>query len=95
MGTATAPAAKKDRIKTLNKRPDLLVTYIKLYDARKRAHECLDQLWKGPKAPFTRQEAYEIMRDVMGLTSKEAHISSFTWQQCEAMIWKFIIRGLA
>lgn len=54
--------------------------------ARIRAHNIFDQLWKGGPINWKRTDCYLWMQRVMGLTEKEAHIGSFTKEQCEQLI---------
>lgn len=55
-------------------------------EARKRAHRAFDKLWQSGKV--TREEAYRILRTVMGLSFQEAHFGRFTKKQCEFLICK-------
>jgi len=43
--------------------------------ARQKAHEIFDRLWRGPRAPMTRSFAYRMLREELGLTSAECHMS--------------------
>lgn len=52
--------------------------------ARIRAHDAFDRLWK--TGGMSRHEAYAWMRQVMGMTRKQAHIAKMTADQCEALI---------
>lgn len=54
--------------------------------ARIAAHKAFDQLWSGPKARLTRDEAYLWLQSKMGLTSAQAHIGSFDQAQCDKLI---------
>lgn len=54
--------------------------------ARIAAHAAFDELWKPMGARLTRSEAYLWMQSKMGLTAAEAHIGSFTVEQCEALM---------
>src|SRR3990167_138547 len=54
--------------------------------ARMRAHEAFDQLWKPMGARLTQDEAYLQMQSWMGLKSSEAHISKFNTEQCDALV---------
>ncbi len=49
-------------------------------DARIRAHEAFDTLWKS--GGMSRKAAYQWMRETMDLTKADAHIGQFTEQQC-------------
>ena len=53
-------------------------------EARMRAHEEFDTLWKGHR--MTRGRAYEWMRQVMSLSEDEAHIGKLDQSQCEELI---------
>ncbi len=59
--------------------------------ARVRAHAAFDTLWKG--GAMSRTEAYEWLRGAMGLSRAEAHIGSFTKEQCDALMWCVEHRG--
>lgn len=52
--------------------------------ARIAAHYAFDRLWK--LHPIRRKEAYEWMREKMGLEENDAHIGMFTKEQCEQLI---------
>lgn len=54
--------------------------------ARIRAHEAFDRLWRSGR--MDRRSAYHWMQQVMGLTSAEAHIGRFDRDQCEQLIVK-------
>lgn len=54
--------------------------------ARNAAHGVFDMLWKGPRAPMTRKQAYRWMQDAMGLTENEAHISRLDRNQLSELI---------
>ncbi len=54
--------------------------------ARIRAHRVFDLLWNQPKPKMSRGEAYAWMRKKMGLSEKDAHIGSFSLQQCENLV---------
>lgn len=49
--------------------------------ARIQAHAVFDQIWK-QKLVHNRWAAYNWMRQVMGLTNRQAHIGEFNSQQC-------------
>jgi len=53
-------------------------------EARIRAHDAFDQLWKG-RGGMKRGDAYVWMQKAMGLTIEEAHIGRFTIEQCEQL----------
>lgn len=61
-------------------------------EARIRAHESFDLLWKQVSPwqktppPMTRKAAYAWMRQALKLTKDEAHIGQFTVERCEALI---------
>jgi hypothetical protein len=52
--------------------------------ARREAHAAFDRLWHG--GPFTRRRAYAWLAQVMGITSKQAHIGRFTRLQCREVV---------
>lgn len=52
--------------------------------ARKRAHIALDRLWQG--SWMTRDDAYQMVADLMGLPDAEAHIGRFDGDQCHRLI---------
>lgn len=54
--------------------------------ARIALHAVFDSLWKGSSARMTRGEAYLHLQSKMGMTSEQAHIGSFTKEQCERAI---------
>lgn len=54
--------------------------------ARIRAHEAFDQLWKSEPPRFSRRAAYRWMQQAMGLSKDEAHIGNFDASQCAALI---------
>ncbi len=56
----------------------------KTAQARMKAHKAFDQIWKSGKV--SRQQAYTILRRIMGMTIQEAHIGRFTWEQCQFLI---------
>lgn len=60
-------------------------------EARKRAHERFDRLWKSGRV--TRPQAYVILRRIMGLSIPEAHIGRFSREQCDQLIWKLDALG--
>lgn len=53
--------------------------------ARIRAHAVFDQIWK-KHLTRNRGQAYNWMRQAMGLTHSQAHIGMFTAEQCEELI---------
>lgn len=55
----------------------------KTKQARIRAHDVFDELWKDKH--MSRSEAYEWMQDAMGLSEDEAHIGKFTEEQCDEL----------
>jgi ssDNA-binding Zn-finger/Zn-ribbon topoisomerase 1 len=55
----------------------------KTKQARIRAHDVFDQLWKDRH--MSRNAAYEWMQDAMGLSEDEAHIGKFTEEQCDEL----------
>lgn len=56
----------------------------KTSEARIRAHDVFDRIWKQRR--MTRPQAYAWMRQAMGLSEAEAHIGHFTFEQCEKLI---------
>jgi len=52
--------------------------------ARYEAHHAFDALWRCGKV--NRQQAYTILKRVMGMTTEEAHIGRFTLDQCRFLI---------
>lgn len=56
--------------------------------ARMRAHEAFDQLWRPIGAPYSKDQAYFEMRGMLSLKPDEAHIGMFDKERCEAMILK-------
>lgn len=54
--------------------------------ARTKAHHVFDQLWKGGPINWKRAACYTWMQEKLGLTPEQAHISSFTQEQCELLI---------
>ena len=55
-------------------------------EARMAAHAAFDQLWQDGQ--MSRNRAYQVLRDLMGMTQEEAHIGRFTKEQCEQLIGK-------
>ena len=53
---------------------------------RIRAHKLFDKLWK--TGILNRSEAYQFLRRVMHLSGKEAHIGSFSKDECEELIFQ-------
>ena len=56
---------------------------------RIKAHESFDQLWKdrkGRRAVMRRGQAYVWMREAMGLSEEDAHISRMNSEQCQKLI---------
>lgn len=51
---------------------------------KRRAHDAFDPLWRN--GYFTRKEAYAYMRDILHLTSEQAHIGKFDVGQCKRLI---------
>jgi len=55
--------------------------------ARIRAHDAFDQLWKPRgRGPMSRGAAYRWMRRAMGLSAAKAHIGNFNTTQCERLV---------
>ena len=52
--------------------------------ARIKAHEAFDTLWKGGR--MKRSEAYSWMASALGLTAAEAHIGRFDIPTCERLV---------
>lgn len=55
-----------------------------LREARGRAHDLFDPLWRGPG--LRRNSGYAWMAEVMGLTRQQAHIGMFDLDQCNRLI---------
>ena len=53
--------------------------------ARIKAHEAFDALWKSMRK-VTRSEAYQWLQHTMGLSKDEAHIGRFTREQCVHLV---------
>lgn len=53
-------------------------------DARIKAHEAFDQLWKSGR--MRRGDAYRWLQTVLGLDKDSAHIGRFTIEQCNQLI---------
>lgn len=53
-------------------------------EARIRAHEAFDRLWRSGE--MRRPDAYRWLREQMGLSRSEGHISRFTAEQCERLV---------
>lgn len=53
--------------------------------ARIRAHKAFDLIWKTKIVP-RRTDAYRWLREQMGLSKAQAHISMFTSEQCEEVV---------
>jgi len=53
--------------------------------ARMKAHDAFDMLWKQPTKVIDRRGAYKWMQAMMNLTTEEAHIGRFTIEQCEEL----------
>jgi ssDNA-binding Zn-finger/Zn-ribbon topoisomerase 1 len=53
--------------------------------ARIRAHEAFDQLWRDKLLP-SRKAAYRWMQEALALSKEDAHIGRFSIDQCEALI---------
>jgi ssDNA-binding Zn-finger/Zn-ribbon topoisomerase 1 len=52
--------------------------------ARMRAHEAFDSFWK--RKCWKRHEGYRWMREVMGMSRRDAHIARFGIDECERLI---------
>ena len=55
-----------------------------LGEARVRAHQVFDELWK--EGEMTRPEAYAWLCSVMNKTEDEGHIACFDIEECELLI---------
>lgn len=55
----------------------------KTKQARIRAHDSFDQLWKGKH--MDRSEAYVWMQEAMEMTEDEAHIGKFNEEHCDKL----------
>lgn len=53
-------------------------------DARVRAHDAFDSLWR--VGGFTRKEAYAWLQGAMGMLPDQAHIGRFDLEQCGAVV---------
>jgi ssDNA-binding Zn-finger/Zn-ribbon topoisomerase 1 len=53
-------------------------------EARMRAHEIFDQLWKTGK--MSRDDAYKWLAQKLGMTKETAHIGRFDVKTCERVI---------
>lgn len=53
-------------------------------EARIKAHFVFDQVWKNQY--LLRRQAYQWMREQMGLSHSKAHIGRFSKEQCERLI---------
>ena len=53
-------------------------------DARKRAHDVFDRLWKGARPTMSRGQAYAWMADVLG--QRDPHIGNMDEEECERLI---------
>jgi len=54
--------------------------------ARIQAHNSFDKLWKGDPPLMSRTSAYMEMQDLMGMSSQQAHIGRFSFEEC----WKLM-----
>lgn len=54
------------------------------HNARKRAHENFDILWKSKL--LTRAEAYKWLAKSMNLSGKKCHIKLFDYEKCKRVI---------
>jgi len=71
-----------------------------LREWRKKAHAIFDQLWKYTEATkakkkMTRTAAYQLLQQIMGKPSDQAHIGLFNVCECKMLINKlsdFVIR---
>lgn len=54
--------------------------------ARIQAHAAFDQLWCGTPRMMKRQAAYRWMQQAMQLSESDAHMGSFTVEQCDRLI---------
>ena len=50
---------------------------------RSYCHELFDKLWRYNKYGISRDEAYEMLAERMGLSRVEAHFGRFNVMQCE------------
>ena len=57
-----------------------------LREARRKAHESFDQLWK--TGIMSRKEAYRWLSQAMSLSKTESHIALFNIEQCNNLIEK-------
>jgi hypothetical protein len=55
-----------------------------LKSLRAYTHTAFDKIWK--EEGYTRTEAYELLAEVMGLSTKKAHIALFTKAQCHTLL---------
>ena len=53
-------------------------------EARMRAHECFDRLWKS--GAMARGQAYVWMQQALGMGADDAHIARFSIEQCDSLI---------
>lgn len=51
---------------------------------RAKAHGIFDVLWK--EKGITRNDSYQVLQKIMGLSEEEAHISKFSKTQCQTLI---------
>lgn len=61
-------------------------------DARRRAHDVFDQLWKS--RTLTRWGAYMWLSQQMGLPQDKTHIGMFDAQQCDRVVQLCKKRGI-
>lgn len=63
--------------------------------ARIAAHDAFDRLWKPELGGrCSRNKAYRVMQDLMGMTCDEAHIGKFTKEQCEELVRRLAEGGV-
>jgi len=55
-----------------------------LKSLRTYTHTAFDKIWQ--EEGYIRTEAYELLAEVMGLSSKKAHIALFTKAQCHTLL---------
>ncbi len=65
-------------------RPKSIPSDRKTSEARIRAHAVFDRVWQQKR--MSRDQAYAWMRQVMGISNKEAHIGHLTAEQCDQLI---------
>jgi hypothetical protein len=66
-----------------------------LREIRISAKEAVSYLKLSNGGPYSSREVQWIIADIMEVPQSDGRVGCFNFQQCETLIWRLLVRGLA